>query len=501
MKPYVTVGVRNRTMHESYFLCESYRHKMPGTDVTIRNNLEVSDGKAVRTCYERADRKRFRDSMEKELREGKYTQEFFDGLDRTYKAALADIKSFAKLDVTRISNAELATYYDVAAQINITTLHPMLFGIYASDLHDLFESELRNAIAPEQRTQEKLLEYTALLLTPTRLTTVQKEEQLLFELQDTFEREHPKGTAESYGSFCGEVSTWQKFEDLARAYGWFHMEYLGEAKTAEEYRTQVWDRVIALREEGARWEDQVSPEKRLQGIIAQQEDFFREHPEAVFFEQLVFAMQECQIVLDFTKADLIEGIYYARPLYQEIGKRVGLGDWINMRYLLPQEVHEFLRTRRQVDVSYIQERLEHFTILLENGIISTYFGEEAVQIANTLLEREEVPLNIREFKGMTAYPGKVRGIACVVTGAHERGKFKRGQILVTRDTTTELTGVIKQSLAIVADQGSMLSHTAIVAREFKIPCIVRSNIATRVIKDGDDIEVDASNGVVRKLNP
>ena len=44
------------------------------------------------------------------------------------------------------------------------------------------------------------------------------------------------------------------------------------------------------------------------------------------------------------------------------------------------------------------------------------------------------------------------------------------------------------------------SHTAIVAREFKIPCIVKTNIGTKVVKDGDELEVDASNGVVKILS-
>ena len=103
--------------------------------------------------------------------------------------------------------------------------------------------------------------------------------------------------------------------------------------------------------------------------------------------------------------------------------------------------------------------------------------------------------------GNSKYPGVVRGIVGVVTSAQDREKFQQGQILVTVDTTTELTSIIKKSIAIVADQGGLLSHTAIVAREFKIPCIVRTRIGTKILKDGDYIEVDAGKGIVRKLNP
>ncbi|GAG22226.1 unnamed protein product, partial [marine sediment metagenome] len=51
----------------------------------------------------------------------------------------------------------------------------------------------------------------------------------------------------------------------------------------------------------------------------------------------------------------------------------------------------------------------------------------------------------------------------------------------------------------ITDGGGTLCHAAIVAREMKIPCIVGTKIATRVLKDGDLVEVDADKGIVRKL--
>ena len=53
--------------------------------------------------------------------------------------------------------------------------------------------------------------------------------------------------------------------------------------------------------------------------------------------------------------------------------------------------------------------------------------------------------------------------------------------------------------AIVTDEGGLTSHAAIVSRELKIPCIVGTKIATKILKDGDIVEVDAENGIVRKI--
>lgn len=500
MKPFVTVGIRNRTLTESFGLLSSYCEPILGSECSAELGLEVGEGIPVRTCYDINDRKNIRKTLEKELREGRYTQEFFDALDKTYKATVQDIYSFYTDDLSKRNNEEIAAYYDRFFQIYVTTLHPMMLAIFASDLDDLFQAELEEILKNEQPTKEQMIGYTALLLTPTRLTTVQKEEQMLMEIEREFEKTQPQGTHEQFIEFTRRGDIAARLEEVAKRYGWFHMEYLGEAKTPDDYRTQLWARIDDLRSAGTSSREDLSPEERLADIVRQQKAFFESHETSPFFKDLVFAMQEFLIVLDFTKADLIEGIYYARPVIAEAGKRVGLPSWIDVRYLFPQEITAHLREGTQSNADYIRDRKEHFTLALKDKTITPYFGEEAVTVANQLLERETVDPNTKEFKGMIAYPGVVRGTVCVITSADQRDKFKKGYILVTRETTTELTSIIKQSSAILADQAGMLSHTAIVAREFKIPCIVQTKIGTKLLKDGDHIEVDATQGVVRLLD-
>jgi pyruvate,water dikinase len=58
---------------------------------------------------------------------------------------------------------------------------------------------------------------------------------------------------------------------------------------------------------------------------------------------------------------------------------------------------------------------------------------------------------------------------------------------------------MRKAGAIITDIGGITSHAAIVSREMKKPCIIATKIATQVLKDGDLVEVDADNGVVRIL--
>jgi pyruvate,water dikinase len=78
-------------------------------------------------------------------------------------------------------------------------------------------------------------------------------------------------------------------------------------------------------------------------------------------------------------------------------------------------------------------------------------------------------------------------------------KMKCGEILVVEVTTPEFLPAMKKAIAVITDHGGLMTHAAIIAREFKIPCIVGTKIATQVLKNGDLVEVDANKGIVRKL--
>ncbi|MFN3301721.1 MAG: PEP-utilizing enzyme [Patescibacteria group bacterium] len=104
---------------------------------------------------------------------------------------------------------------------------------------------------------------------------------------------------------------------------------------------------------------------------------------------------------------------------------------------------------------------------------------------------------VSTLKGHSVYSGKVKGLVYNLTT--KRMKPKGRFVLVTTMTHPDDIDLITKSLAIVTDEGGILSHASIVAREMKIPCIIGTKIATQVLKDGDLVEVDAEKGVVRVL--
>jgi len=105
--------------------------------------------------------------------------------------------------------------------------------------------------------------------------------------------------------------------------------------------------------------------------------------------------------------------------------------------------------------------------------------------------------DIREFRGTPASLGKIEAEAIVITKEEDFPNMKKGAILVSFMTRPEYVPVMRKAAGIITDEGGLTCHAAVVSREFRIPCIVGTRIATKVLKDGDRVELDASKGIVR----
>jgi pyruvate,water dikinase len=100
------------------------------------------------------------------------------------------------------------------------------------------------------------------------------------------------------------------------------------------------------------------------------------------------------------------------------------------------------------------------------------------------------------IKGIGASPGKVTGPACVMRGPEEFHRMKPGEILVASITTPAWTPLFAMASGIVTDVGGPLSHSSIVAREYGVPAVLGTGVATERIRSGQQVTVDGDAGVV-----
>jgi len=199
----------------------------------------------------------------------------------------------------------------------------------------------------------------------------------------------------------------------------------------------------------------------------------------------------------YRKDVLFHACYFVEKIYKEIAKRFGLS--LNqVRSLTNQEVQTIL-LKNKFDANELNQRVKFFVINFNNSKTEILTGKKAkVFLARQNFEAITIQ-DVKELSGTPACPGKVKGKVRIIDLPEEMVKMSKGDVMVSHTTFPALVPAMKKASAIVTDDGGLTCHAAIVARELKTPCVVGVKIATRVLKDGDLVEVDADNGVVRKL--
>ena len=161
-----------------------------------------------------------------------------------------------------------------------------------------------------------------------------------------------------------------------------------------------------------------------------------------------------------------------------------LAEWaciIEEHYKKPMDI-EWAKDGVTGDLFIVQARPETVHSQRDMSAIQTYVLEEKGKI---LIEGEAVGSKIGQGK------------ANVIESADEISKFKKGEVLVTDMTDPDWEPIMKIASAIVTNRGGRTCHAAIISRELGIPCVIGTGNATEVIKTGQEITVDCSEGVGR----
>jgi pyruvate,water dikinase len=176
-----------------------------------------------------------------------------------------------------------------------------------------------------------------------------------------------------------------------------------------------------------------------------------------------------------------------------LSKRSGIGSE-NLKYVLPDEIESF----EDFDEEELKLRREGSAFLYSYNEREILVGEDFKEFEK-MLKKQEKSDDIKEITGMCASVGKCVGKVKVCLTIKDLKKLEEGDILVTAMTRPEFFQSMKTAAAFVTDEGGLTCHAAIVAREFNKPCIIATKNATKLLKDGDLVEVNADHGVVKVI--
>jgi phosphohistidine swiveling domain-containing protein len=161
--------------------------------------------------------------------------------------------------------------------------------------------------------------------------------------------------------------------------------------------------------------------------------------------------------------------------------------------VLPEEINNI------PNFEILSGRLKSYLIIDGKEVFAGELSEYAKQHFEFYFRESEMTDRSAEISGQTAYKGNIKGRVHIVRKQSDMSGIEAGDILVSPMTTPDFLPAMKLASAFVTDEGGVTCHAAIVAREMKKPCIIGTKIATQVLHDGDMVEVDADNGVVRIL--
>lgn len=162
-------------------------------------------------------------------------------------------------------------------------------------------------------------------------------------------------------------------------------------------------------------------------------------------------------------------------------------------YILKNEL------KKLPSVTSLKRRSKGFVYVPGQKVIVSTLEEFAKKSKKFAFDFPKLSAQSSELRGQTAFAGKARGRVRILLRKDQMSSMKKNEVLVATMTTPDFVPAMRKAAAIVTDEGGITCHAAIFAREMKKPCVIGTKIATKVLKDGDMVEVDTEKGIVRKI--
>jgi len=188
-----------------------------------------------------------------------------------------------------------------------------------------------------------------------------------------------------------------------------------------------------------------------------------------------------------------------KPLLKEVAKRRQIKDYRLLFNIQKEELYKIIKGNLTIPLTELNKRKKY--LVLATPKIDLFLTGPAVnQYYGKIIQDEDLKKQKKVISGKIAYPGKVVARARVIITKKELASFKKGEILVTISSNPELMPAIIKAKAIIADEGGSTCHAAVISRELKIPCIIGTKNATKKFKTGDNLEVNANLGIIKKID-
>lgn len=279
-----------------------------------------------------------------------------------------------------------------------------------------------------------------------------------------------------------------KIRGLWREFSWAGATRVGWSYQKPPYDVNHYERLINALAQG-------DPNKQLEQLKQKEKELTKKYNEFIAEKQIspeiikkADLLQRYIFLRTYRGEVVVQAMVHANPLLSEIGSRFDL-KLDDIVYFIPDEIIKLLDSG---NIPEYKQRKKGYKLLILDGKPELIGG---VKVAETKFE------DISELKGQGIVGGIIEGRTRVIYKREDAKKFRDGEVLVTQMTSPDMMPVIMSASAIITDEGGLTCHAALISRELQIPCIIGTEVATKVFKDGDLVEVNSNEGIVRRVKP
>jgi len=391
-----------------------------------------------------------------------------------------------KMDISKLNDEELADLYDEYNELHRRMHESGWFGnildydgIFYNHLFELIDKRIKKRgldLSPQETLQKLTL--------ASDLSFGQKEEIAFLDI-----------VKEAKASGAEAEQVLQMIEQHTQKWFWLSFGFAGHGWRQDHFEDKLKE-MVATEFDAQKLKQEIL-EKPSQ-IIADKKKLAKMLKLDNSDLKLLKSFADICFLKGYRKDSMFFGNVARFKILKEISKRARVP--MNfLRYTLPEETRQIIMTKK-ADLEDLRQRVNYTVMHFESNKPMKYlWGEEAKKYYESLNIREVEIKEIDELKGMCASVGQAKGRVAIINRPEEMTKINKGDILVSEATMPDLMPAIKKAAAIVTNVGGITCHAAIVSRELGIPCVIGTKIATKALKDGDMIEVDADNGLVKKV--
>lgn len=440
--------------------------------------------------------------IDKSIHDVKWGQRYIDILMTRQKKLDDATKQLLKMNLVKLSKQELYELYNKYYEI-YSDLHLCHWVQTAADFGDnLFSKYLMQYLEKKiKNTKYSLGEVFSIMTTPTEDSNPSREYHDLLEILKYI---NSKPKLKNYFKntevriIVKELINLDKKLDIdldkhVAKYGWIGYGTIGPG----------WGKDYFIDILGSLIRQNLKPAKALKDLEDDRQRTVKKQADLVKGlkidenHQRIFAFARNLV---FTKGLRKDAMFFSysviENLYKEIGRRYYLSVG-QIRYLYPHEFKDLL-LKDKFSADLLNQRYK-FSLQYSLGDYQDDIlleGDQAKEFLSKINIVEEKISDVKTFEGDCASPGHARGKAVIVNVPQEMENMEEGNVLISIATNPDLVPAIKKASAIITDLGGITCHAAIVSRELGIPCVIGTRVATKALKNGDLVDVDATHGKI-----